>query len=107
MQVAEGFVESETSADLSPTLLTLGRDEEAEAEAMREPEEVERLWALAIIHHARGHRPKSDEALRELIDKTRMRALIRLPRRKRPARWTLHSSGSIARTLSGTAGSPG
>jgi serine/threonine protein kinase/Tfp pilus assembly protein PilF len=58
-----------TRASLSLNLLAQSRGEEALEEAMREPEEVLRLWALAIIHHALGHRAESDEALRELIEK--------------------------------------
>ena len=36
---------------------------------LREPEEWARLWALAIIHHAEGHRAESDTALQALIAK--------------------------------------
>ena len=58
-----------TRAFLSLTLLAQGRGEEALAEAMREPDELFRLWALAIVHHALGHRAESDAALEELIEK--------------------------------------
>ena len=58
-----------TRANLSLTLLALGRADEAIAEARREPDEALRLWALAIIHHAQGQRAESDEALRLLIEK--------------------------------------
>ena len=58
-----------TRANLSLTLLALGRADEAIAEALREPDEALRLWALAIIHHAQGQRAESDEALRVLIEK--------------------------------------
>jgi serine/threonine protein kinase/tetratricopeptide (TPR) repeat protein len=58
-----------TRAYLSLVLLALDRDEEALAEAMREPDEPYRLWALAIVHHDLGRGAASDEALRELIEK--------------------------------------
>ena len=56
-------------ATLSETLLAQGRREEALSEAMREPDETMRLWALAIAHHAAGHVGESDAALRDLIEK--------------------------------------
>jgi serine/threonine protein kinase/tetratricopeptide (TPR) repeat protein len=58
-----------TRAHLSLTLLAEGRSEEALAEAAEEPHESFRLWALAIIHHGMGNRAKSDEVLREEIEK--------------------------------------
>jgi tetratricopeptide (TPR) repeat protein len=58
-----------THALLSSTLLALGRGEEALAEAMHEPDDAFRLWALAIVHHGLGHGAESEAALRELIDK--------------------------------------
>ena len=58
-----------THADLSLTLLARGGGEEALVEAMREPEEPLRLWALAIVHHALAHGAESAAALRELIEK--------------------------------------
>ena len=57
-----------TSAFLSLTLLAQGRVDEALVEAMREPNEQIRLWALAIVHHALGHGAESEAALRELIE---------------------------------------
>ena len=60
---------SVTHAYLSLTLLAQGRGDAALVEAMREPEEWARLWALAIVHHALGHGAESDGALGELIDK--------------------------------------
>ena len=51
----------------SLTLLEQGRGENALTEAVREPEEERRLWALAIIHHAMGHGAESEAALKELI----------------------------------------
>ena len=50
-------------------MLARGRGEEALAEAMREPEEAFRLWALAIVHHVLGRRAESDKALCGLIEK--------------------------------------
>jgi TolB-like protein/Tfp pilus assembly protein PilF len=58
-----------TRANLSLSLFAQGRGEEAIAEALREADEGFRLWALAILHHAQGHRAASDEALRDLIEK--------------------------------------
>jgi tetratricopeptide (TPR) repeat protein len=58
-----------TRGYLSLTLLAQGRGEEALKEALREPEESFRLWALAIIHHGLGHAAESDAALEELIEK--------------------------------------
>jgi TolB-like protein/Tfp pilus assembly protein PilF len=51
-------------AMLAYCLSTLGRVDEALAEAMQEPTES-RLWALAIIHHSAGNRTESDQALGE------------------------------------------
>jgi len=56
-------------AFFSMTLLSQGRGEEALAEAMREPDEVIRLWALGIIQHALGRREDSDKSLRDLIER--------------------------------------
>jgi TolB-like protein/Flp pilus assembly protein TadD len=58
-----------TRAYLSLVVLAQGRGEEALAEALREPEELWRLWASAIIHHAAGRRAESDAALQEMIAK--------------------------------------
>jgi TolB-like protein/DNA-binding winged helix-turn-helix (wHTH) protein/Tfp pilus assembly protein PilF len=58
-----------TRANLAQNLLAQGRGEEALAEALREPEEWARLWAIAITHHATGRRAESDAALQELIAK--------------------------------------
>jgi tetratricopeptide (TPR) repeat protein len=60
---------SSTPSGISLVLLALDRGEEALAEALREPEEVYRLWALAIVRHDLGRGAESDEALRELIEK--------------------------------------
>jgi len=58
-----------TRAWLSLTLTVLGRGEEALAEAMQEPDEAFRLWALGIVRHALGDRAGSDAALEDLIEK--------------------------------------
>jgi hypothetical protein len=50
-------------------LLAQGRGEEALVEAQQEPEELWRLWAGAIIHHAAGRHAESEAALQELIAK--------------------------------------
>lgn len=51
---------------LAMVLKDLERWDEALAEAMLEPYEGVRLWALAIIHHAAGRPADSDEALQLL-----------------------------------------
>ena len=56
-----------TRALLSVTLARQGRHDEALAEARLEPDDVFRLWALAIAHTARG-REESDVALRRLVE---------------------------------------
>ncbi len=53
-------------AFLSVTLLAQGRSEEALSEAMREPEESYRLWALALIHDAMDRDVESNSALQKL-----------------------------------------
>ena len=58
-----------THASLSLVLLALGRGEESLVEAVREPEEAFRLYALAIIHHGSGHRAESDAVLKDLIER--------------------------------------
>ena len=52
---------------LSLVLLAQGRGEEALADALREPEEWCRLWALAIIHHAASRPDESEMAVQELL----------------------------------------
>jgi len=54
--------------NLALTLLALGRGEEALAEAMKEPADWGRRFALALVHHGLGHTEEADAALRELID---------------------------------------
>ncbi|HEY7377327.1 MAG TPA: tetratricopeptide repeat protein [Steroidobacteraceae bacterium] len=56
-------------AVLALNLLAQGRDDEALEEGLREPERWARLWALAIVHHARGCTAEADAALAELIAK--------------------------------------
>ncbi len=58
-----------TRALLSVTLIARMKSEEAVAEALRESLESARLWALAIVHYALGHRVESDAALGQLKDK--------------------------------------
>ena len=60
---------SSTHAILSLCLLALGHADEALAEAMQEPEEAQRVYALAIIHHSAGRSAESDEALGQLASK--------------------------------------
>ncbi|HEX5029996.1 MAG TPA: protein kinase [Candidatus Eisenbacteria bacterium] len=56
-------------ASLALTLLALNRGDEALAAALLEPQEVFRLWSLAIVHHGLGRGAESDAALRELIER--------------------------------------
>lgn len=63
---------------LSLTLVAQSRGEEALAEAMREPHEGYRLWALAIVHDALGHGMESDATLRELAEKHAVDAAIQI-----------------------------
>jgi tetratricopeptide (TPR) repeat protein len=58
-----------TSFCLSNALRLQGCVEGAMAEALREPNAVLRLLALAIIHHAAGRRVEADAALKELTEK--------------------------------------
>lgn len=58
-------------ARLSIALVTQDQGAEALTEALREPEEWERLCALAIIHERLGRREESDAALRALTVKHR------------------------------------
>ncbi|MDE2002183.1 MAG: TIR domain-containing protein [Betaproteobacteria bacterium] len=53
-------------AFIALNLLAQGLGEEAMTEALREPAEWARLFALAIIQYAAGRRTESDEALHEL-----------------------------------------
>lgn len=55
-------------AALAEALVGQGRGDEALAEAMREPDEGQRWYALAIVHHTLGRRGESDAALRQLSD---------------------------------------
>ena len=94
-------------ANLALALSWQRRIEEAIAETMREPEEMWRLWALAIVYQVAGHTKEAETALHELTDKcAEDGARIRSPKLMRCAgRWTRRSHGSSARTLSGTAAS--
>ncbi len=56
-------------AFLALALLWQRRNEEAMAEAAREPEEIFRLLALAIVHQVAGHTKESETALGELTEK--------------------------------------
>jgi len=57
-----------THAYLSLTLVALGQQGEALAEAEAEPSPIFRMWALAIVHEACGDRVESDEWLERLIE---------------------------------------
>jgi len=56
-------------AFIALNLLALDRGEEALAEALLEPAEWARCYALAIIQHAAGRLGESDEALQALLDR--------------------------------------
>ena len=56
---------------LAIALLDQGQGDEALAEALQEPEEWGRLFAVAMIQHAAGRRTESDEALHQLAEKYR------------------------------------
>ena len=56
-------------AALALALLAQGRREESLAEALQEPEETLRLYALAIVHATVGRRGEADAALRDLVEK--------------------------------------
>jgi TolB-like protein len=51
---------------LSIVLLEQGRNDEALAEALQEPEDWGRLFAVAVIQNAAGRQAESDQALEEL-----------------------------------------
>ena len=55
-------------AGLALALAVQGRKEEALVEARKEPEELVRLYVLAILHATFGQRPEAEETLRDLID---------------------------------------
>jgi len=56
-------------AFIALNLLAQGKGDEALAEALREPAEWARLFALAIMQYAAGRRTESDAALRDLCAK--------------------------------------
>lgn len=53
---------------LALVLMDQGRAQDAIAQAMREPDEIWRLWSLAILYHASGRETEADEALRKLTE---------------------------------------
>jgi Flp pilus assembly protein TadD len=92
---------------LSVALLAQAKGEEAVAEALREPHESFRPWALAIIHHALGHRPESDAALDQLRDKHAEIGPVRSQRcTEREEKRTPRSSGSKEPTFNAMVVSP-
>ncbi|MEP6789529.1 MAG: hypothetical protein ABJB40_13905, partial [Acidobacteriota bacterium] len=56
-----------SAALLALVMMDQGRINDALEQAMREPDEFWRLWALAIIHHVAGNQTESDEELQKLI----------------------------------------
>jgi tetratricopeptide (TPR) repeat protein len=57
-----------THSFLALTLLGQGRADQALEEALRETDEGQRWYALAIVQHARGDRAQSDAALQALLE---------------------------------------
>lgn len=75
-------------------------------EALRQPHELFRLRALAIVHHALGRVAESNAALQELIDKNAQVGAYQVADVTPPAaRWTRHSNGSNGPMRSGSRGS--
>jgi Tfp pilus assembly protein PilF len=58
-----------TRAQLAFVLQQMGRPQEALDEALKEPEEVYRLWGLARIHHLEGRTAESRAALAALKER--------------------------------------
>jgi TolB-like protein/Tfp pilus assembly protein PilF len=58
-----------SNALLALVKMDQGKADDALEQAMKEPYEMWRLWALAILYHAVGDTVKSDEALQTLIAK--------------------------------------
>ncbi len=56
-------------SQLALALMSQGRMEEALGEAWDEPQEIYRLWVLAILHYKRGDDEESRRPLRELTEK--------------------------------------
>ena len=57
-----------TAASLAMTLCAQGRNDEALAAAWQEPDEIMRLWALAIAHDALHHTAEASAALGNLTE---------------------------------------
>ena len=55
-----------TTASLAITLSAQDRNDEALAVVPHEPNEIMRLWALAIVHNAMNHAEQANAALRDL-----------------------------------------
>jgi TolB-like protein/Tfp pilus assembly protein PilF len=55
-------------ASLGLAMLAQGRTQEALAEVRNEPEELIRLYALAILHATAGEREESDRAIQALVE---------------------------------------
>ena len=70
--------DSGAHAQLALNLLAQGRGDEALAEAAREPDELFRLWAIAIIEHGARRRTESDTALQVLIAKYQTNAAYQI-----------------------------
>ena len=56
-----------TTASLAVTLSAQDRNDEALAVARQEPNEIMRLWGLAIVHNAMNHAEEANAELRALI----------------------------------------
>jgi TolB-like protein/Tfp pilus assembly protein PilF len=67
----EGIV---AHASLALAMAAQGRDEEAFVQVQEEPEELVRLYILAILHASARHTEEADAALQELIERHAERA---------------------------------
>ncbi|MBV9240626.1 MAG: tetratricopeptide repeat protein, partial [Acidobacteria bacterium] len=56
-----------SNALLSVVLLNEARTDESLAQIQREPDEVWRLWATAIVNSRAGHKAQSDDAIQKLV----------------------------------------
>jgi TolB-like protein/Tfp pilus assembly protein PilF len=56
-----------SSALLSIVLMDEGRTDDSIAQAQREPDEVWKLWAAAIVDHRSGKQGESDAAIKKLV----------------------------------------
>ena len=65
-------------AFLGLTAVVRGKPQEALVDVQKEPEELWRLYGLAIVHHALKENKKADEAIAELIEKYQVDAAYQI-----------------------------